>query len=81
MPLWGSHSDQKEMTSNICVMLGGDKRTQGRRKRIREWRDEGCILFYFLLFRAARAAYGGSQARGPISYGCWPTPKPQQSGI
>ena len=24
------------------------------------------ILFYFLLFRAAPVAYGGSQARGPI---------------
>ena len=27
---------------------------------------------------AALVAYGGSQARGPRSYSCWPTPQPHQ---
>ena len=38
--------------------------------------------FFGLFFRAAPAAYGGSQAKGPIrSYSCWPTPQPQQHQI
>ena len=45
-------------------------------------------FFFFCLFsfsRAVPAAYGGSQARGPIeavaSCSCQPTPEPQQRGI
>ena len=39
-------------------------------------------FFFFLVFRAAPMAYGGSQARGSNqSYGCWPTPQPQQHRI
>ena len=43
-----------------------------------------CVVFQFLfcLFRAAPAAYGGSQPRGSNwSYSLWPTPQPQQCRI
>ena len=33
-------------------------------------------LFYFIFFRTAQVAYGGSQARVRISYSRWPTPQP-----
>ena len=37
-------------------------------------------LFCFV-FRTTSGAYGGSQARGWISYSCWPAPQPQQHQI
>ena len=40
-----------------------------------------CLYFLWCLFRAELRAYGGSQARGQISYSCRPTPQPQQRGI
>ena len=40
------------------------------------------LICLFLLFRAAPTAYGGSQARrSHRSYGCQPTPEPQQHRI
>ena len=40
------------------------------------------IFFFFWLFRAAPAAYGGSQARGRIgAIVARPRPQPQQRGI
>ena len=47
------------------------------------WLD---VSFYVYLsvcffFRATPMPYGGSQARGRMSYSRWPTPQPQQLGI
>ena len=40
------------------------------------------LFLYFLLFSATPAAYGGSQASGSNwSYGCQPTPQPEQHRI
>ena len=39
------------------------------------------FFFSLCLFRAAPAAYGGSQARGPINCSRQPTPQPQQRQI
>ena len=40
------------------------------------------FFFFFCFFKAAPAAYGGSQARGSNqSFSCWPTPQPQQCRI
>ena len=39
------------------------------------------FFFFFWLFRATPTAHGGSQARGLISCGQWPTPESQQQGI
>ena len=40
------------------------------------------IYLFICLFRAVPAAYGGSQARGPIgAVAAGPTPQPQQLGI
>ena len=39
------------------------------------------FFFFFCLFRAARGAYGGSQAKGPKRAVAQPTPQPQQCGI
>ena len=39
------------------------------------------IHLFILLSMATTMAFGGSQARGPISYSRRPTPQPQQRGI
>ena len=42
----------------------------------------GIFSLFFVFFRAASAAYGGSQARGlNLSCSCQSTPQPQQCGI